>query len=67
MDFKFLSAEANKPQIITIIHCPKANKNNNATENTIFADSDAIAIIVANIGEEHGVVAKAKAIPINAG
>ena len=58
---RFLIADVNNPQITTIIHCPNANKNNKAIENIIFADNDAIAIIVSEqTGQvtyvEHGIM-----------
>lgn len=57
----------NKAKNITIKHCPKAKKNNNEIENNIFEDIVATAIILASIGEEQGLDAKAKNVPTKNG
>ena len=66
-DLKFFITEVNRPARIIIIHCPNANKKNIAIDTVTFADNDANAMIVANIGEEHGVAAKANTIPTKSG
>ena len=62
-DDKFFMTEVNNPATKIIMPCPKENKNNIIAEYTIFAVIEAVAIIPAKIGVEHGVVAKAKTNP----
>lgn len=50
-----------------IIHCPIAKENNNAIENKIFVETAATAIILAKIGDEQGLEAKAKNTPTRNG
>ena len=61
--FIFFRVEVNRAKNIIIAHCPKAKENNNATEKRIFVETAAIAIILANIGEEQGLEASAKNAP----
>lgn len=49
------------------MHCPSAKENSSATENSIFPDIVAIAIMLASIGEEHGLEASAKNAPTRNG
>lgn len=52
---------------ITITHCPIANENKSAIENKIFVKTVATAIILAKIGEEQGLDARAKNVPTKNG
>ena len=65
--FRFFTPEVNNPAIISIIPCPKANKNNINIAANKFLLIVANAIMPAKIGVEHGVPAKAKIIPNNIG
>ena len=56
-----------KPASINIIPCPRENKNSIIIECVILAEIDANAIILANIGVEHGVPISAKAPPSKIG
>ena len=49
------------------MHCPSANANKRAIENIILVDIVATAIILANMGDEHGLDAKAKNAPTKNG
>ena len=59
--------EVKSANIIIIKHCPSANANNNAIENIILVDIVATAIMLASIGEEQGLDASAKNVPIRNG
>ncbi len=59
--------DVNKANIIIITHCPRAKQNNSAIENTILFEIVAKAIILASMGEEHGLAARANSAPIKNG
>lgn len=58
---------ANIANNITITHCPIAKLNNNEIENNILDETAANAIILAKIGEAHGLDANANTAPIKNG
>jgi len=60
----FFSVDVNSAKNIIIMHWPNAKKNNKATEKSILFDIVAIAIMLAKIGDEQGLDAKAKNVPI---
>lgn len=62
-----LSEDVNSANIITIKHCPIAKQNSNPIENKILLDIVANAIMLANIGDEQGLEAKAKNVPTKKG
>ena len=66
-ELRCFNADVNKAKTIIITHCPIAKKNNNARENNILSDIVATAIILAKIGEEQGLAAKAKKVPTKNG
>ena len=49
------------------MHWPNANANNRDIENSILPEIVATAIILAKIGEEHGLDARAKNVPTKNG
>ncbi len=49
------------------MHCPSAKANNSAIENNIFVEIAAIAIMLASIGDEQGLEARAKNAPVKNG
>lgn len=66
-EFICLSLEVNSAKKITIRHCPNAKKNSNAMAKSKFEEIVAIAIILANIGDEQGLAARAKNVPTKKG
>ena len=66
-DLRFLRKEVKIPAKTMIVPCPSENRNNINAEYAIFADKEAVAMIPARIGVEHGVVARAKTAPSNIG
>ena len=65
--FRFLMPDVNIPAIISISPCPSANKNSIITAAGRFFPIAAKTIMPAKIGVEHGVPARANAIPNNIG
>ena len=65
--FICFNVEVNSAKTITIMHCPRAKKNSRAIENSTFVEIVAIAIMLANIGEEQGLAASAKKAPTRNG
>ncbi len=59
--------EVNKAKNIIIKHCPIAKQKSKAIENKILAETAAIAIMLAKIGEEQGLEANAKNAPTRNG
>ena len=56
--------EVNSAERIITTHCPIAKQNSKAIENIILFDIVANAIMLASIGEEQGLDARAKNTPI---
>ena len=65
--FICFNVDVNRAKTITIMHCPSAKKNNSAIEKSMFVEIVAIAIMLANIGEEQGLAARAKKAPTKNG
>lgn len=63
----FFSVDVNSAKTIIIMHCPSAKENNNEIEKIILVDIVATAIMLANIGDEQGLDARAKKVPIKNG
>lgn len=63
----FFRVDVNNAKNIIIIHCPNAKENNSEIEKSILPDIVAIAIMLASIGEEQGLEAKAKNAPTKNG
>lgn len=64
---EFFNTDVNSPAIIIITHCPSAKLNNNKIEKMMFVDIVAIVIMLARIGVEQGLDAKAKIVPTKKG
>ncbi len=63
----FLIVEVNSAKNIIIMHCPSAKQNNSESENKKFDDIAAKASILASMGDEHGLEAKANTAPTKNG
>ena len=61
------NVEVNRANTIIIKHCPSAKEKSNAIEKIMLVDIVATAIMLANIGDEQGLDAKAKNVPIKNG
>ena len=59
--------DVNSAKTIMMRHCPSANENNNAIEKTMLVEIVATAIMLASIGDEQGLEASAKKVPIKNG
>lgn len=65
--FACFSVDVKSANITIIMHWPRANENNSEIENNILLEIVATAIMLASIGEEHGLDASAKNVPTKNG
>lgn len=61
------NVEVKSANTMIIMHWPNANENNNPIENNMLVEIVATAIMLAKIGDEQGLDASAKNVPIKKG